>query len=89
MICLFSPRLSHLRVPLEPREGRQTGVCLCARVCLCTLNASTHEKEEKRAKTDRDKEINRRIEIDRLTETGEDEREETRAGEATETDTGK
>lgn len=52
--------MSHLHVSKEHREGRQAGVCEC--VCVSHTHMWRNEP-----KTDRDKQINRQIEIDRLT----------------------
>lgn len=66
-MCLFSPPLSHLHVPVELREGRQASVCVCARVCMWNAATQLRREKKERAKTDRNKPINRWIEIDRLT----------------------
>lgn len=47
------------------KEGRL--VCAHVYVCVCVYVQHAHTREKKCAKTDRDKQINRQIEIDRLT----------------------
>lgn len=54
---------------MSPWSPEKEGMLVCVCVRLCTWNTATHNLGEKKkwAKTDRDKQINRRIEIDRLT----------------------